>query len=59
MDIKRVTEMVKLKMEKTFSYRRHEVVRDAPMVEAFMAKWPALFDFHEVRFASYRVFLWY
>lgn len=35
-------------MEKTFSYRRHEVVRDAPMVEAFMAKWPALFDFHEI-----------
>lgn len=48
MDIKRVTELVKLKMEKTFSYRRHEVVRDAPMVEAFMARWPALFDFHEI-----------
>ncbi|CAI5673606.1 unnamed protein product [Oreochromis niloticus] len=40
--------MVKLKMEKTFSYRRHEVVRDAPMVETFMARWPALFDFHEI-----------
>lgn len=48
MDIKRVTELVKLKMEETFSYRRHEVVRDAPMVEAFMARWPALFDFHEI-----------
>ncbi|CAI5684527.1 unnamed protein product [Oreochromis niloticus] len=39
-------ELVKLKMEKTFAYRRHEVVCDAPMVEAFMARWPALFDVH-------------
>ncbi|XP_076740583.1 uncharacterized protein LOC143418762 [Maylandia zebra] len=35
-------------MGKTFSYRRHEGVRDAPMVEAFMARWPALIDFHEI-----------
>lgn len=37
-------EAVKLKMEKTFAYRRHEVVRDAPMVDDFMARWPAFSD---------------
>ena len=42
-------EAVKLKMEKTFAHRRHEVVRDAPMVESFMARWPALFEVSEVR----------
>ncbi|XP_047229466.1 uncharacterized protein LOC124873030 [Girardinichthys multiradiatus] len=41
-------ELVKLKMEKTFAYRRHEIVRDAPMVEALMARWPALFDIREI-----------
>ncbi|XP_026009335.1 uncharacterized protein LOC113013020 isoform X2 [Astatotilapia calliptera] len=50
LDIKKKNnrELVKFKMEKTFAYRRHEVVRDAPMVEAFMARWPALFDVHEI-----------
>ncbi|MEQ2204163.1 hypothetical protein XENOCAPTIV_008864, partial [Xenoophorus captivus] len=42
-------ELVKLKMEKTFAYRRHEIVRDAPMVEVLMARCPALFDIREVR----------
>ncbi|XP_039650143.1 uncharacterized protein LOC120555500 [Perca fluviatilis] len=41
-------EVVKLKMEKTFAHRRHEDVRDAPMVEDFMARWPALFDVSEI-----------
>ncbi|XP_041863711.1 uncharacterized protein LOC121653968 [Melanotaenia boesemani] len=41
-------EIVKLKMEKTFALRRHEVVRDVPMVEDFMARWPALFDVIEI-----------
>ncbi|XP_073348097.1 uncharacterized protein [Pagrus major] len=41
-------EAVKLKMEKTFAYRRHEVVRDAPMVDDFMARWPALFEVSEI-----------
>lgn len=45
-------EIVKLKMEKTFALRRHEVVRDVPMVEDFMARWPALFDVIEVRLKS-------
>lgn len=42
-------EAVKLNMEKTFALRRHEVVRDAPMVESFMARWPALFEVSDVR----------
>uniref|UniRef100_A0A1A8K2Z7 Si:ch211-193k19.2 n=1 Tax=Nothobranchius kuhntae TaxID=321403 RepID=A0A1A8K2Z7_NOTKU len=37
--------LVKHKMEKTFALRRHEVVRDAPMVESFMAKGPGPFYF--------------
>uniref|UniRef100_A0A667W8B2 PB1 domain-containing protein n=1 Tax=Myripristis murdjan TaxID=586833 RepID=A0A667W8B2_9TELE len=45
-------EVVKQKMEKTFAHRRHEVVRDAPMVEDFMARWPALFEVSEVRLIS-------
>lgn len=43
-DVKRRNnrEAVNLKMEKTFAYRRHEVVGDAPMVDDFMTRWPAL-----------------
>ncbi|XP_037643389.1 uncharacterized protein LOC119498484 isoform X2 [Sebastes umbrosus] len=41
-------EVVELKMEKTFAHRRHEVVRDVPMVEDFMARWPALFEVCEI-----------
>ena len=49
-------EAVKLKMEKTFASRRHEIVRDAPMVDDFMARWPALFEVSEVRLISCWVF---
>lgn len=41
-------QVVKLKMEKTFALRRQEVVREAPMVEHFMARWPALFEVSEI-----------
>ncbi|KAI7804916.1 hypothetical protein IRJ41_023569, partial [Triplophysa rosa] len=41
-------QVVKLKMEKTFAHRRQEVVRDAPMVANFMARWPALFEVREI-----------
>ncbi|XP_056222389.1 uncharacterized protein LOC130162641 [Seriola aureovittata] len=41
-------EAVKFKMEKTFAYRTQEVVRDAPMVDDFMARWPALFEVSEI-----------
>lgn len=58
MDVKKRNnrEVVKLKMEKTFAHRRHEVVRDAPMVEDFMARWPALFDVSEVSLISHYFF---
>ncbi len=41
-------EVIRMKMEKTFSHRRYEVVRDTPMVQDFKARWPALFDVSEV-----------
>ncbi|KAJ7990927.1 hypothetical protein DPEC_G00291960 [Dallia pectoralis] len=41
-------EAVKMKMEKTFAYRRHEVVQNAPMVDDFMTRWPVLFEVTEV-----------
>ncbi|KAL7883324.1 hypothetical protein SRHO_G00009820 [Serrasalmus rhombeus] len=41
-------EVVRRKMEKTFAYRRHEVVRDTPMIQDFQARWPALFDTSEI-----------
>ncbi|XP_028292864.1 uncharacterized protein LOC114455680 [Gouania willdenowi] len=37
-----------MKMEKTFAYRRLEVIRDAPMVQDLHARWPALFDVSEI-----------
>ncbi|KAL1250774.1 hypothetical protein QQF64_018570 [Cirrhinus molitorella] len=41
-------ELIRVKMEKTFSYRRFEVVRDTPMIQDFKARWPALFDVSEI-----------
>jgi hypothetical protein len=41
-------------MEKTFAYRRHEVVCDAPMAEDFMARWPALFEVIVVSYPTIR-----
>lgn len=41
------------KMEKTFSYRRTEVVKDCPAVKDFMERWPALFCESEVNFSSF------
>ena len=41
-------EVVRIKMEKTFAYRRYEVVRDTPMIQDFQARWPALFEVDEV-----------
>nr|XP_023655925.1 uncharacterized protein LOC111837808 [Paramormyrops kingsleyae] len=37
-------EVIRMKMEKTFSHRRYEVVRHTPMIQDFKARWPALFD---------------
>lgn len=46
-------ELMKVKMEKTFALRRHEVVRDGPVVEEFMIRWPALFNISEVTMLSF------
>ncbi|XP_062240634.1 uncharacterized protein LOC133950599 [Platichthys flesus] len=35
-------------MDKTFAYRRQEVVRESPMIADFKTRWPALFNVHEV-----------
>lgn len=43
-------ETIKQKMVKTFTYRRHEVVCDAPMSEDLMSRWPALFNVSEARY---------
>lgn len=41
-------EAVRMKMEKTFAYRRQEVVCDTPMIKDFQARWPALFEVGKV-----------
>lgn len=40
--------VVKEKMERTFSYRRQEVVQEKPMIAEFKSRWPALFNVDEV-----------
>lgn len=39
---------VKEKMERTFSYRRQEVIKEKPMIAEFKSRWPALFSVDEV-----------
>lgn len=39
--------VVSVKMEKTFSYRRQEVLQGQPMVADFKSRWPALFTARE------------
>lgn len=41
-------QVVKEKMEKTFAYRRHEVIEEKPFIAEFKRRWPALFSEHEV-----------
>lgn len=41
-------EVVRMKTEKTFVCRRLEVACDAPMIQDFQARWPALFEVGEV-----------
>ena len=41
-------DVIKMKMEKTFSYRRQEVISKEPMVDDFKARWPAFFNLSEV-----------
>ncbi|XP_048104955.1 uncharacterized protein LOC125298296 [Alosa alosa] len=48
-DIKRRNnrEVIRMKMEKTFAYRRQEVVRNTPMIHEVQERWPALFEVQE------------
>ncbi|KAF6738705.1 hypothetical protein FQA47_006310 [Oryzias melastigma] len=41
-------EIVKRKMEETFSYRRQEVITKEPMVQDFKTRWPAFFHMCEI-----------
>lgn len=41
-------QVVTEKMEKTFSYRRHEIIQGEPLVADFKSRWPALFTVTEV-----------
>ncbi len=41
-------QIIKNKMEKTFVYRRHEVIEEMPFIVDFKSRWPALFCEHEV-----------
>ncbi|KAL6456496.1 hypothetical protein MHYP_G00350400 [Metynnis hypsauchen] len=41
-------EVGRMKMDKTFAYRRHEVVCDTTMIKDFQARWPALFEVSEI-----------
>lgn len=45
--------VVKAKMQKTFSYRRQEVVQNSPLISEFVNRWPALFTVSEVSITVY------
>ncbi|XP_055040333.2 uncharacterized protein [Misgurnus anguillicaudatus] len=39
---------VRMLMDKSFSVRRHEVVKDSPLIANFKDRWPALFRMEEI-----------
>ena len=43
-------QVVTEKMERTFAYRRHEVIEDEPFIADFKRRWPALFSEREVSY---------
>ncbi|XP_066564929.1 sterile alpha motif domain-containing protein 3 [Amia ocellicauda] len=47
--------VVKEKIQKTFSYRRQEVVQENPMVAEFKTRWPALFSVSEINAEFMRI----
>lgn len=47
--------VVKEKMERTFSYRRQEVVQEKPMIAEFKSRWPALFNVDEINTEFMRI----
>ncbi|KAK0140601.1 hypothetical protein N1851_022415 [Merluccius polli] len=40
-------QVVKEKMDRTYSYRRHEVIEEKPFIAEFKRRWPALFSERE------------
>ncbi|XP_055065482.1 uncharacterized protein [Misgurnus anguillicaudatus] len=47
--------IVKLKMEKTFSYRRQEILKGEPLIADFKSRWPALFTAKEIDREFHRI----
>ncbi|XP_074528600.1 uncharacterized protein LOC141791837 [Halichoeres trimaculatus] len=47
--------VVREKMQKTFSYRRQEIVQGAPVVSEFLNRWPALFAMNEINAEFMRI----
>uniref|UniRef100_A0AAY5K2B8 Uncharacterized protein n=1 Tax=Esox lucius TaxID=8010 RepID=A0AAY5K2B8_ESOLU len=47
--------IVKLKMEKTFSYRRQEILKGEPLIADFKSRWPALFTAREIDREFHRI----
>lgn len=41
-------EMVRAKMERTYAFRRYEIIHGAPMISDLKIRWPALFHANEV-----------
>lgn len=40
-------QVIKVKMERTFALRRHEIVHDMPFIAEFKSRWPAVFTERE------------
>uniref|UniRef100_A0A8B9HMY7 PB1 domain-containing protein n=1 Tax=Astyanax mexicanus TaxID=7994 RepID=A0A8B9HMY7_ASTMX len=49
--------LIQSKMERTFAYRRQEVVEDMPLIAEFKNRWPALFSESQVMYSSFVLFL--
>lgn len=49
-------QLIKSKMERTFAYRRQEVIKDMPFIVEFKNRWPALFSESQVKYYSSSVF---
>lgn len=50
--VKKKKQVIKDKMDRTFAYRRREVLEDMPYVVEFKSRWLALFIKQEVFFVA-------
>lgn len=46
-------QLIKRKMEKTFAYRRQEIIKDMPFIAEVKNRWPALFSETEVTLTNF------